>query len=43
MNEQSNDKVLDYDEEKLRLTDMQLYEIIEHDYIIKAIMIQNEP
>jgi REP element-mobilizing transposase RayT len=43
MNEQSNDKVLDYDEEKLRLTDMQLCEIIEHDYIIKAIMIQNEP
>jgi REP element-mobilizing transposase RayT len=43
MNEQSNDKVLDYDEEKKRLTDMQLCDNIEHDYKIKAVMIQNEP
>lgn len=42
MNEQSNDKVLEYDEEKIRLTDMQLCEKIEHDYKIKTIMIQNE-
>jgi hypothetical protein len=43
MNEQSNDKVLEYDEDKIRLTDMQLCEKIEHDHKIKAIMIQNEP
>ncbi|OQB24679.1 MAG: Transposase IS200 like protein [Firmicutes bacterium ADurb.Bin182] len=43
MNEQSSDKVLEYDEERIRLTDMQLSEKIELDYNIKAIMIQNEP
>jgi len=43
MREQSNEQVLEYDEGKIRLTDMQLCEKIEHDHNIKAIMIQNEP
>jgi hypothetical protein len=43
MSEQSNDKVLEYDEEKIRLTDMRLCKKVGHDYKIKASMIQNEP
>ncbi|OQB21182.1 MAG: Transposase IS200 like protein [Firmicutes bacterium ADurb.Bin182] len=43
MNEQTNEKVLEYDEDKIRLTDTQLCEKIEHEHNIKAIMIQNEP
>ena len=43
MNETNNDKVLEMEDEKKRLTDQELSERIVKEFNIKAIMIQSEP